>query len=189
MRLPRFLRRLLLAGLKRLTVDRRPPDFVIGGQESPYLRRWWVIPRNRWLNIYFHHFCRSDDDRALHDHPWWSMSILLEGAYIEHVPGEGPDGRPDPQRPSVIYRPEGTIAWRGAEALHRVELMGEWKDGVIWVGSTGHRIATKHEKPVWTLFITGPRVREWGFACPQGWRHHLDFVDPLEPGRRGRGCD
>lgn len=24
----------------------RAPDFVIGGQEDPYLCRWWLMPRN-----------------------------------------------------------------------------------------------------------------------------------------------
>jgi hypothetical protein len=47
----------------------RPPDFVIGG-DSPYMLRWWIIPRNKFFNIYLHRFLRSDDDRALHDHPW-----------------------------------------------------------------------------------------------------------------------
>ena len=48
----------------------REPDFIIGGHEAPYLRRHWLIPRNRFFNIYVHEFLRSDDDRALHDHPW-----------------------------------------------------------------------------------------------------------------------
>lgn len=61
---PAFIRRRLLAIAKR-----RPPDVVIGGDASPYMRRWWVIPRNRRFNVYLHHFLRSDDDRALHDHP------------------------------------------------------------------------------------------------------------------------
>lgn len=28
----------------------RPPDVIIGGALHPYLRRWWLIPRNRWLH-------------------------------------------------------------------------------------------------------------------------------------------
>ena len=45
----------------------RAPDFVIG---ADYLRRWWVIPRNDSQNVYLHDIRKSDDDRALHDHPW-----------------------------------------------------------------------------------------------------------------------
>ena len=58
----------------------RTPDLVIGGWDDPYLLRWWLIPRNRWFNVYLHLFLRSDDDRALHDHPWFNLSFLLEGA-------------------------------------------------------------------------------------------------------------
>ena len=32
-----------------------------------------------------------------------------------------------------------------------------------------------------TLFIRGPKLREWGFHCASGWRHHSDF--------HTRGCD
>lgn len=68
---------------------RRPPDFVIGGAERPYLLRWWLIPRNPVFNVYLHQFMRSDDDRALHDHPWANCSVLLRGAYTEHTIAAG----------------------------------------------------------------------------------------------------
>ena len=64
----------------------RPPDYLIGADGSVYLERWWLIPCNRIMNIYLHHFLRSDDYRALHDHPWCNLSLLLSGSYIEHLP-------------------------------------------------------------------------------------------------------
>ena len=94
--------------------DRRPPDYIIGGKEQPYMLRWWVIPRNRWFNIYLHYFLRSDDDRALHDHPWFNVSILLDGGYTEHTIAEG----------GVNVRKEysaGAIKFRRAKAAHRVD--------------------------------------------------------------------
>ena len=39
-----------------------------------------------------------------------------------------------------------------------------------------HRIVID-EGPVWTLFITGPRIRQWGFLCPKGWIYWRDFTD------------
>jgi hypothetical protein len=150
--------------LIRRVAERRPPDFIIGGEDDPYLRRWWVIPRNRFFNIYLHHFMRSDDDRALHDHPWVNLSVLLDGEYIEHLP----EGFPR-------YREAGDMVLRLPSAAHRVEL----HEGVF----TGRPI------PVWTLFITGPRVRQWGFLCPQGWRHWKDFTGGANGERVGRGCD
>lgn len=132
----------------------RPPDFVVG---ADYLRRWWVLPRNEFANVYLHEFRRSDDDRALHDHPWASTSVILHGQYIEHTP-EG-----------QFLRQAGDVISRPAEALHRVELIDD--------------------QPAITIFITGPKVREWGFACPQGWRHWTEFVDARDSGQVGRGCD
>jgi hypothetical protein len=136
---------------------RRPPDQIIGGKERPYLKRWWLIKRNRFFNIYLHHFLRSDDDRALHDHPWLNCSILLRGEYNEHLPGG-----------VVKHRRRGQIIFRRAVASHRIELT---------------------HGPVWTLFLTGPKVRSWGFHCPQGWRHWRKFVAPDDPGAVGPGCD
>lgn len=131
----------------------RSPDFVIG---DDYLRRWWLVPRNPWCNVYLHEIRKSDDDRAMHDHPWANRSVLIEGCYIEHTP-EG-----------LFWRMAGDVVERGAETLHRLELM----PGASAV----------------SLFMTGPKVREWGFACPQGWVHWADFTDPANPGQPGRGC-
>ncbi len=139
----------------------RPPDFIIGGTAEPYMLRWWVIPRNRFFNIYLHRFLRSDEDRALHDHPWVNMSFLLDGSYTEHTISAG----------GVNHHrtfTAGQIKFRSAKYAHRVEL------------TSG---------PCWSLFITGPIVREWGFHCPAGWRHWKQFVDGRDKGSIGRGCD
>ncbi len=166
MRLPDWLRRGLLKTLQRRTVVRRAPDFVIGEPESPYLLRWWVIPKNRWFNIYFHRFLRSDEDRALHDHPWWSASFILEGSYFEHVQG----------RETPHLRPQGHIGLRSGSALHRVELPRSEDTG--------------EESPRWTMFLTGPKYRAWGFLCSKGWRHWETFCAPTAQGNTvGRGCD
>lgn len=118
----------------------RPPDFVIGGAERPYMLRWYLLPRNRFFNVYHHAILRSDDDRALHDHPWWSVSLVLDGAMLEVLP----------------------------PAAHRLEIRD-------------HALCR-------TLFITGPKVREWGFHCPKGWRHWRDFVSKGDSGSIGPGC-
>lgn len=141
--------------------DRRPPDFIIGGKEDPYMLRWWTIPRNRWFNVYLHNFMRSDDDRALHDHPWWNASLLLDGEYTEHTIAAGGVHQ-------AAIRRAGQFKFRGARSAHRIEL---------------------HNGPCWTLFLTGPRLREWYFHCPHGLRHWKDFVDSRDSGAIGRGCD
>jgi hypothetical protein len=142
---------------------RRPPDSMIGGADDPYLERWWLIPRNPIFNVYLHHFLRSDDDRALHDHPWINLSLLLDGCYLEHCG----DGR-------ARFRDEGQFVARMPRNAHRVQLLRIAADGA--------------ERPVWTLFITGPRVRHWGFLCPQGWRHWRDFTSS-DGSTVGKGCE
>lgn len=131
----------------------RAPDFVIG---DDYLLRWWVVPRNTSCNVYLHDIRKSDDDRALHDHPFVNTSLLVCGSYIEHTP-EG-----------SFVRRAGDFIERPAEALHRLEVI------------PGERCIS--------LFMTGPRLREWGFACPQGWVPWYEFVNPADPGHPGRGC-
>ena len=141
--------------------SRRPPDFVIGGVADPYMLRWWVLPRNRVFNIYLHRFLRSDDDRALHDHPWFNVSLILDGEYTEE-----------------------TIA-RGGVHRRRVFRVGALKLRAPW---SAHRVDL-HAGPCWTLFITGPVMRTWGFHCPRGWRSWKIFVDGRDSGSIGRGCD
>ena len=87
------------------------PDFVIGEEENPYLRRWWIVPRNEGCNTYLHEILRSDDDRALHDHPWDNTSMILIGRYVEHTP-EG-----------SFLREPGWIGSRAATDSHRLEVL------------------------------------------------------------------
>lgn len=142
----------------------RQPDLVIGqnpdGTGDIYLKRWYLVPRNRFVNVYLHRFLRSDDDRALHDHPWVSGSLMLAGRMTEHTIAKG-----------GIHRRRliecGDIRLRGASFAHRLEL-------------------EPGEEAI-TIFVTGPRMRQWGFHCVAGWRHWKDFTSggPF----RGRGCE
>lgn len=131
--------------LRRLLSGR--PHQVIGGPDDPYLLRWHLIPRNPLFNVYLHKFLRSDDDRALHDHPWWFVSLLLRGEYVEITEAGSA------LRVSAGWRfwqASRLFVFRRATWRHRVQLVRD--DGV-------------YETPCWTLVITGRRVREWGFWC------------------------
>ena len=99
----------------------RPPDFVIGDN---YLLRWWVIPRNKLYNLYLHDIRKSDDDRAMHDHPWENTSLLISGSYIEHTPQ------------GVFKRKCGDIVHRKPEDSHRLEIIpGERAISLFATGS------------------------------------------------------
>ncbi len=124
------------------------PDQVIDNGQGPYLHRWYLIRNSKREdgaggNLYLHKFLRDDYDRALHDHPWQSVSIILSGEYDEVTESK------------TFRRKVGDIVFREAEQPHRICLI----DG----------------KPVYTLFATGPKVREWGFHCEGGWKHNVSF--------------
>lgn len=154
---------------------RRAPSFVIGRIDDPYLLRWYLTPWSGWWrierrdrmpwwrraltslpNVYIHLILRSDDDRALHDHPWPSCSIILRGQYIEVSRHEG-----HPALVRSIRRKAGSVVLRGSMKAHRLVIDTE---------------------PCWSLFLTGFRVRIWGFHAEGGWVPWYEFCDPDNPG-------
>lgn len=82
----------------------------------------------------------------------------------------GPGGYHDVGKKGVRWRHAGSLTWR--------------------LPTTAHRVVLANAQPVYTLFFTGPRVREWGFHCPNGWRHWTEFVSIVPGGNKiGRGCE
>ena len=106
-----------------------------------YLTRWMLLPRNNWFNIYLHKYTGSDPGRDLHDHPWHSVSFLLQGRLFEEY-----------------------LDRRGAATARRIARF--WP--VYRAPAHTHRISLK-SPAAWTLFIVGRRVRDWGFHTAAGW--------------------
>jgi hypothetical protein len=79
------------------------------------------------------HKVLRSDIDGLHDHPWPWATWILSGGYWESTP----KGR--------FWRKPGTFRIRTPKALHRLE------------------IDPSVTEPVWTLFIMGPKMKEWGF--------------------------
>jgi hypothetical protein len=120
-----------------------------------YMLRWWHWTRNAFFNCYLHRVYRSDDDTALHDHPWWNFSIVLDGGYWEHT-----------ILPGGVHRKEwfgpGAMQFRGfGRNAHRLELAPMHATGEPWNPDT--------LMPATTIFITGPVLRRWGFHHPERW--------------------
>jgi hypothetical protein len=127
-------------------ISAHPPTRIIENLAgAPYLNRWELRGNHPIFDIYLHQFLKSDDNRALHDHPAASLAIVLSGKYTEWF-----------KENKIRLRTEGDIIMRRASTAHRIE---------IDEGAAG---------PV-TIFIRGPKLREWGFHCATGWRHHRDF--------------
>lgn len=139
------------------------------------MRRWWIIPRNKWFNIYMHHMLHDDDDRAPHDHPWWSLSLCLHGVIDEHELITDPT---DHRLLLAVHDKHGRPWWRNTI------IKGRWK----WRSKEYAHLLKLPMGEAWTLFITGPKVRVWGFHCPKGFVRWFDFVESTDPGLPGRGC-
>lgn len=159
----RWLARRLLARFQRTVVYERSPDLVIGRatEVEPYMLRWHLIPRNRWLNVYLHHVLRNDDD-VMHDHPFASLSLCLAGNLGEAY------RKPNDALPFFRTMTCGDIVYRSATHTHRLYL--------------------EDDRPAWTIFLTGPRVRSWGFHCPKGWKPWREYCDARDRGQVGAGC-
>lgn len=151
----------------------RTPDLIIGPRDNPQTLRYHIF---KWRGFQFslHKWLRSDDDRALHDHSGWNVSLILNGGYHELVRTLNPyEGR--------AYMDQWH--WRRPWRLYARP------------AATPHRIAIPlHARPVWTLWLRGPPMREWGFHCPKGWRHWKeycntrDYSTPGSASEIGPGC-
>lgn len=144
----------------------RAPDLIIGPKDNPYIHRWHLWRWRGW-QLSLHKIFRSDDDRALHDHTANNVSFILKGWYSDITGRRGAYKVKHCRRFSLIFRK----------------------------AETPHRIFVHTAAPVWTLWLRGPPRREWGFHCPQGWRHWKQFVasqDYSQPGsvsEAGPGCN
>lgn len=129
-----------------------PPDLIIAPDGKPYIYRWHIVRDSELASIYFHIQVADDPERPLHDHPWDNMSVILSGGYTELLKC---NPRTDPiQR---IERNKGDVVFRKASWAHRLLLKSE----------TGYTMSQ---------FVTGPKVREWGFWYPSGWRSFKDVT-------------
>lgn len=160
----------------KLIAEQREPDQIIYRNTGRYLVRWWVLGRvwdeakreyvpRRFFGFtwYLHQFVQSDDDRAMHDHPWRWWSFLLRGAYYEYRPWSfrrNHAGVMVPSGTTIHYYEAGSIRSGQATDIHRIELA---------------RGAHRQELPTWTWFFVAEKEREWGFWCPQGWKFWRDF--------------
>jgi len=126
-----------------------------------YLHRWHILPRNRWLNVYLHRFTGSDDERALHCHPWPSVSILLRGNLLEVMPGKF---REIPRWVPVLRR-----------ANHKHRLV-HWGKPTWTLFITGPR---RH--------FPGTKIPMWFFHCVNGKKPWYEMTSP--EGKTIGGCD
>ncbi len=183
MRVPSIILNPLRDKLLRIPLEREPDEIIGPGIRSrlrdgphpdvpgTFLKRWFLKPKDGWHNRYLHCFTRDDEDRALHDHPWWNLSLLLDGSYYEHTIAKG----------GVHHRElltVGDMKLRAPWDAHRVECLKEYDS--VQPGTSLKPI------PCWSLFMTGPVQRGWGFHCPGEWKPHSKFGADAGCGEAGK---
>ncbi len=146
-----------------IVAAKQHPYFHLKDGESGeiYMERYWLTPFDASAdqNIRIHHTMRSDTDRALHDHPWPSTSIILKGGFYEVLPKD------QKQSPSLdetefvkLWRKPGDVVRRSANDRHRL---------IIPPGGS-----------CWTMFIMGKQEKDWGFYDKEKgyvyWRDYLN---------------
>lgn len=128
-------------GRKRIVYDRV--------DNAPYLERYYLFIKDRDsfpFNVFLHKFLKSDID-DVHDHPWPYATLILRGGYYEYVPILDQQGK-------IL---EMQCSWRGP---------GHFR---ICKSTSLHRIELKPNVDCWTLFMPGPKQREWGFIKNNKW--------------------
>ena len=137
--------------------------YVIETDGDQYLERL-LLPRIRVpalgidVKPMIHHFLRPDADRNLHDHPWaWARSLVLSGSYVE----------------TRLERDETTLS--RAAGGQDVTVTREVRRHNALDAGDFHKV-DELLGDVWTLFITGPTVQDWGFRVGGRkipWRQYL----------------
>ena len=128
-------------GRKRIVMDRV--------ENEPYLERYYLFlrERNRFpFNVFLHKFLKSDPD-DVHDHPWPYATVILKGGYWEWIPHFDTVGRKTGEY--QVWRGPGHFRISKANSFHRIEL--------------------DPDITAWTLFMPGPKQRDWGFLVKNKW--------------------
>jgi hypothetical protein len=126
---------------KRLVYDRVDGEL--------YLTRYYLFLKERTkcpFNIFLHRFHKSDDE-VFHDHPWPFATLILQGGYWEWRPQFNQQG----EKIGEVAKWCGPGSFRTAKA------------------TTYHRIELDPAVTCWTLFMPGPKQRDWGFLVRNVW--------------------
>jgi hypothetical protein len=113
----------------------------LGEPVCPYARRW--VLNLGFGSLRVHHWYRSDDKRAPHDHPWWFVTLVLSGSYEDWgYPVRTARGAPALNICKVDGLKRGSLRYRPAHHVHSVSV---------------------NPGGCWTVLLTGAETNQWGF--------------------------
>lgn len=139
------------------------PDFVIGDN---FMHRWWLILNRKPDG--------DTDDRNV-NRPGIRRSRFLN-CYL-HLTLKSDSDRHLHDHPWVNI--SIILAGRYIEVFEDQRVLRKPGDIVFRLPSKSHRLILIDGQPVWTLFLTWKKVREWGFRTIAGWIHWKDYTDYL----------
>jgi hypothetical protein len=143
-----FLNFLERIGRKRIVMDRQ--------SDEPYLERYYLFLKDRDrfpFNVFLHKFLKGDPD-DVHDHPWPYATLILKGGYYEWLPQF--DSKGNKIAEMCVWRGPGSFRICSANSYHRIEL--------------------DPNVTAWTLFMPGPKKRDWGFLVNNKWIQHEQYL-------------
>jgi len=139
---------------------------------SLYLERWYILggpsEEGEWkdapLQVCIHRFARSDEDGALHNHPWeQSMSFILAGGYSEER--RVTDRNTGAVQVKRYFYPPFHFNLIASDDFHRVDLF---------------------EEDCWTIFVSSKKTQSWGFwdrvtGVFTPWREFIAQLRGVDP--------
>lgn len=171
---------------------RRRVIWSCDASKGPLLTRYFLI-QTRWFALYLHHLQASDEDRALHDHPWSFFTMLLSSGYYEWTPGATTTGPrfvavsasevwPDSRESCGWWHVEDRAAFDAAKGRY---LVGHYHAGLPDPEGMARRDAAgKNDRArSWQHPFASEPVRTWRrrFSIlwrPAEWQHRLELVKP-----------
>ncbi len=116
------------------------PCRLIYVNNKPYLERYF-LGNILGITLYLHRFVSADTEREVHDHPWaWAFALVLTGGYKE-------------ERVAHLDMMSGWSSKMRNMFCGRINILGP---------SVFHRIGSA-KRETYTLFVHGPRIKQWGF--------------------------
>lgn len=103
----------------------------------------YAIFRCRWFNVYLHQLNAPGWHPDCHDHPWSFAALLIWPGYLERVPCPLPH--------------------LAGEKCNFIRDIRRWPGQILYRPATfSHNVITPYGES-WSIIITGPKSREWGF--------------------------
>jgi hypothetical protein len=176
--LPGYMLRFWIFGSRSHERNNDNPNWLASCHVAPQ-EGWLHRVISRHIAIRAHTILRSDTDRHLHDHPSWSLSIVLDGGYWEVT--------------AKNLAPQDAWVWEGLEKFIRAgqavaseELRARAAElGIYWRGpgavvfrsaKAAHRLILPPGTITRSIFILGRKTNRWGFYTAQGKVHWKDYL-------------